>query len=246
MTEALLAGESWMSLEVELKGRNFIADSTYTEAGDYLIALLESAGAEVTYQPCHVAATEFPRTVEAFQEYDLVVLSDVGAETLQITQTVADGTPDVDRLAALAQFVHDGGALGMIGGYMSFAGQGGSARYGATPVGKVLPVEIARHDDRIETPSGALPERTGTWDGADEFPETWPAILGYNQFVAESDAEVWARVEEDPFLVVGDEGDGSVFAFASDCAPHWAPMDFLEWDHLPTLWDHLLDRVATT
>ena len=42
MTQVLLAGESWVSLEIEIKGRNFIGDSTYQEAGEYLIAALFS------------------------------------------------------------------------------------------------------------------------------------------------------------------------------------------------------------
>lgn len=245
MTRILLAGESWVAFSFEIKGRNVLSDSTYGEAADYLIAALESIGTDVTFQPCHVAAEEFPRNREELDQYDLVILSDIGADTLQITPQVADGETDVDRLSLLAEYVRDGGALGMIGGYTSFAGKGGKARYAATPIEDVLPVQISAHDDRTEAPSGVHPETTGASDATADLPDRWPAVLGYNRLVADDDAEVWATVGDDPFVVVGDYGSGSAFAFASDCAPHWAPDPFLEWEGLPTLWDRIVDRVVT-
>jgi len=39
---------------------------------------------------------------------------------------------------------------------------------------------------------------------------------------------VWATVNGDPFLTVGDHDAGSAFAYAIDCTPHWAPAAFLE------------------
>lgn len=241
MVEVLLAGESWVTVQFEIKGRDVIAESEYGEAADYFIAALETAGASVTFQPCHVAATSFPRTRDALDEYDIVILSDIGADTLQITSQVAASETDVDRCALLAEWVRDGGALGMIGGYMSFAGKGGQARYRMTPLADVLPVEIARADDRVEAPGGATPVNEGVPDA--DLPAEWPHVLGYNRFSADDDAEVWATVADDPFLVVGDYGEGSAFAFATDCAPHWAPPTLLEWEHWPTLWKRVLDRI---
>lgn len=242
MVNVLLAGESWVTVEMEIKGRNVITDSGYDEAADRFIATLDTIGADVTYQPCHVAAQDFPRTLTELNQYDVVVLSDIGADTLQITPEVANGETDVDRCALLAEYVREGGALGMVGGYMSFGGKGGQARYANTPIADALPVEIARADDRVETPSGATPTNRGVPNA--DLPAEWPHVLGYNQFTADPDAEVWATVNDDPFVVVGDYGDGSAFAFATDCAPHWAPETFLEWDHLPTLWTRIIERVA--
>ena len=42
----------------------------------------------------------------------------------------------------------------MVGGYYSFQGINGGARYHGTPVEEVLPVEILPYDDRIEVPEG--------------------------------------------------------------------------------------------
>ncbi|MCU4751217.1 glutamine amidotransferase [Halobacteria archaeon AArc-curdl1] len=237
----LLAGESWQTLSFEIKGRNVLTDSTYEEAGDHLIAALQIAGATVDFQPCHVAETAFPRTREALDVYDLVILSDIGADTLQITPRVAAGETDADRCRLLESYVHDGGAVGMIGGYMSFAGVGGQARYAHTALSNVLPVHISSHDDRIEVPGGIAPLRTG---GPTSIPDEWPSILGYNRLEAKSGADVWAAVENDPLLVVGEHGNGHAFAFATDCAPHWAPLEFLEWERLPDVWEAVLDRVV--
>lgn len=243
VTEILLVGESWVTVTFEVKGRNVMRDAEYGEAADRFIATLERAGGNVTYQPCHVAEDAFPRSTEEFDRYDLVILSDVGADTLQITPQVAAGEPDVDRCAVLADWVRDGGALGMIGGYMSFAGKGGQARYGSTPLAEVLPVEISDGDDRVETPTGAIPTTEGIPDL--DIPERWPAILGYNRFAANDNAQVWASVDEDPFLVVGHAGRGSTFAYATDCAPHWASAAFLNWEYLTPLWERIVERVVT-
>ncbi|WP_121744858.1 glutamine amidotransferase [Natronorubrum halophilum] len=237
----LLAGESWRTLSFEIKGRNVVADGEYVEGADHLVAALEAAGASVEFQPCHVAVDAFPRSREELDAYDLVLLSDIGADSLQITPRVAAGETDVDRCALLERWVRDGGALGMIGGYMSFAGVGGQARYARTAVADALPVRIAPHDDRIEVPGGVAPRRTG---GPDSLPEEWPVVLGYNRLEADPDADVWASVGDDPLLVVGDHGDGRAFAFATDCAPHWAPLDFLEWERLPEIWDAILEATV--
>ena len=238
----LLAGESWVTVEYEIKGRNVMQTAEYGEAAGRFIGTLESVGASVTFQPCHVATESFPRTRDELDAYDLVVLSDIGADTLQLTERVAAGGTDVDRCSLLAEWVRDGGALGMVGGYMSFGGKGGQARYANTALADALPVEMHRGDDRIETPAGVAPRNTGVPDA--DLPEEWPAVLGYNALRAKPDADVWATVDDDPFLVVGDHGDGSSFAYATDCAPHWAPEAFLEWEHLPVLWGRVLERVV--
>lgn len=240
MTEILLAGESYVTVTWEVKGRNAMRDAEYGEAADRYVETLGSIGADVTYQPCHVAVEEFPRTREGLDAYDLVILSDIGADSLQLTPQVAAGGTDADRCALLAEWVRDGGALGMIGGYMSFSGKGGQARWGSTAVADVLPVTLRAGDDRVETPAGTVPRN----ERVPGVPDEWPHVLGYNRFEADDDAEVWATVGDDPFLAVADRGAGASFAYATDCAPHWAPEAFLEWDHLPALWEAVVDRVT--
>lgn len=237
--DVLLAGESWHEVSMIVKAADVTVSSSYTEAGAHLIAALEAAGADVTYQPCHVAHESFPRTREAFDAYDLVVLSDIGAQTLLVPPSVAAGERDANRLELLAEYVADGGAVGMVGGYMSFAGENGQAGYARTPLADVLPVTVADHDDRIERPSGPRPRN----HGVESLPSEWPPVLGYNRVSADPDADVLATVDDDPLLAVGDHGAGRAFAFTTDCAEHWAPTEFLEWEHLPDLWEAILSRM---
>lgn len=240
MTEILLAGETWSTTSLVVKGRDVATATEYTEAADLLIDALEAAGASVTHQPADVALREFPRSTDELDAYDLVLLSDIGAQTLLLTPQVAAGETDVNRCRLLGEWVADGGALGMLGGYTSFAGEGGAAGYARTELADVLPVDIAHHDDRVEAPEGAIPQNRGF----EELPEEWPHVLGYNQLAADPDAEVLATVREDPLVVVGEHGEGTTLAYATDCAPHWAPEAFLEWEHLPDLWESLLERLV--
>lgn len=52
----LLAGESWVTVEYEIKGRNVMQSTGYGETADRFVETLESIGTSVTFQPCHVAA----------------------------------------------------------------------------------------------------------------------------------------------------------------------------------------------
>ena len=208
MTDVLLAGESYVTVTWEVKGRNVMRDAEYGEAAGRYVETLESLGANVTYQPCHAAVEAFPRTREELDAYDLVILSDIGADSLQLTPQVAAGETDADRCALLDDWVRDGGALGMVGGYMSFSGKGGQARWGTTRVADALPVTLRVGDDRVETPAGAIPRN----ERVTGLPDEWPRVLGYNRFEADDDAEVWATVGDDPFLVVADRGAGASFA----------------------------------
>ena len=87
-----------------------------------------------------------------------MVLSDIGANSLLLSpDTFERSAVAPNRLAAVEQYVRDGGGLLMIGGYLSFAGIEGKARYHGTPVEDALPVLISQHDDRAEMPQGVQP-----------------------------------------------------------------------------------------
>ena len=66
---------------------------------------------------------------------------------------------------------------------------------------------------------------------------------GLNQSVAI--ARAGSRVYQgDPILAVGEYGKGRVFAWASDCAPHWMPPEFCESDNNKALWKNLFSWCA--
>jgi uncharacterized membrane protein len=141
--------------------------------------------------------------------------------------------------------VAEGGGLIMVGGYLSFQGIDGKARYRDTPIEEALPVTIEASDDRRETPQGVAPNVT-----LPEHPivaslaACWPGLLGYNRFSAKPGAAVVANVGADPLLVAGTFGKGRAVAFASDCGPHWAPPGFVEWDGYAPLWRQMAGWAA--
>ena len=159
----LLVGESWTSTSTHVKGFDQFATATWhTGATDFLAALADSPYA-ITYMPAHAAATDFPLTLEALQEWDAIILSDIGANTLLLhPDTWLKSRRTANRLTLLHDYVAGGGALMMIGGYYSFQGINGGARYRHTAVEKVLPldrtaiVNAARYRARSLPVSGAL------------------------------------------------------------------------------------------
>ena len=111
------------------------------------------------YLPNHVAASAFPGSATELGSYAAVILSDIGANTLLLhPDTFERSEPRPDRLAAIAEYVAGGGGLVMVGGYLTFAGIEGRARWAGTPVERVLPVTIASIDDRVEVPAGVEPD----------------------------------------------------------------------------------------
>jgi uncharacterized membrane protein len=242
----LLVGESWITHTVHQKGFDAFATTEYTESAQEFVRGLREAGHRVTHVPAHQVDGRFPRTTEELAEYDTVVISDVGANTFLLTkETFAHSRITTNRLELLADYVMAGGGLIMVGGYLSFAGIDGRARFGASPLARVLPVEMLDCDDRVEVPEGVAVEVTQPdhpivrdIDGA------WPPLLGYNRVRARDETTTVARVGADPLLVVGEVEGGRSVAFTSDLAPHWAPPEFVAWSQYPRLWSAIVDWAA--
>jgi uncharacterized membrane protein len=237
----LIAGESWTVHSIHQKGFDSFTTTEYAEGVGWLRAALESGGWQVEYQPAHVAALAFPATVEALRAYDCVVLSDIGSNTLLLNPDTFFRFKSLpNRLEALRDYVASGGGLVMVGGYMTFQGIEAKARYHGTPVEDVLPVTISPHDDRVEAPQGATP-KVAMKDHAivAGLGAKWPALLGYNRLTARPGTDVVAVVGDNPLLVAGAHGKGRAVAFASDCGPHWAPPEFVNWKGYARLWQQI-------
>lgn len=244
--KALLAGESWMVHSIHQKGFDSFTTTEYAEGGGHLIAALEQAGWDVTYQPAHVAARDFPETVEALAQFDVVILSDVGANTLLLhPDTFAKAEKRPDRLAAIRDYVKNGGGLIMVGGYLTFQGIDAKAQYAGTPVEDALPAIFQRCDDRVEKPSGVV-AKTLMHDHPmlKDVPADWPALLGYNRAQPRDGADVIAVVDGDPLIAGAPFGQGRGVIFSSDCGPHWAPQDFVEWHGYGTIWANMANWAA--
>jgi uncharacterized membrane protein len=242
----LIVGESWIKHTVHLKGFDQFHTTEYEEGAGVFLAALKGAGIEVDYIRAHEVSSRFPRTPTDLERYDVVILSDIGSNSfLLCDETFLRSERTTNRLVLLRDYVTAGGGLLMIGGYMSFAGIDGRARYHATPLAAVLPVTMHDRDDRIEVPEGltaTFPEPRHPVLGG--TPAEWPILLGYNQLKAKPGATVVATHGDDPLLVVGEAGKGRAVAFASDVAPHWAPPEFMSWPHYPKLWASIVQWAA--
>ncbi|MBH0130693.1 glutamine amidotransferase [Salinibacterium sp. NK8237] len=242
----LLAGESWSTTSVHTKGFDTFHTSAYEEGAWPFIHSLESQGWTVEFQPNHVASEKFPYQAEELDRFDVIVLSDIGANTLLLPNSVFAGgaVAPSNRLRVLADWVKGGGALLMVGGYLSFQGIEAKANYRSTPLAEVLPIVMELGDDRQETPQGIRPISLGDHVVTSGLGGEWPAILGYQRFTAKEGAVVLATAEDHPLVVVGEAGRGRVAAVATDMGPHWLPKEFLEWDGFSLLWNQLLGWLA--
>jgi uncharacterized membrane protein len=239
----LLAGESWSSYGIHVKGAASYTTATYEEGADALIGALREGGLEVDYLPNHAVVEGFPYDAETLLEsYDAIILSDLPSDSLLLPRAVfVEGQTRPNRLSAIGDFVNRGGGLLMVGGYMSFSGFEGRARYGMTPLAEVLPVEMLNWDDRIEVPEGVVALMKEPHVVVEGIEGEWPPFLGYNRARARVDAQVvLAAGNGDPLLVVGAHGAGRVAAFMSDCAPHWGSPAFMGWEFYDRFWTQLV------
>ncbi|CAN7291943.1 glutamine amidotransferase [Rhizobium sp. LjRoot30] len=245
--KVLLAGESWVSTATHIKGFDQFPTVTYHTGADELLKALKDSPFDVTFMPAHEAQKEFPSTLEGLQAYDAIVLSDIGANTLLLhpdTWIHSRRTPN--RLKLLREYVAKGGSLLMFGGYYSFQGINGGARFRKTAVEEVLPVSCLSVDDRVEVPEGFTPVVSGDASHpilagiSGEF----PYLLGFNEVVLKEGANQLMTVSSEygslPLLVTGTYGEGRTLVWTSDVGPHWLPPEFIAWPGYKTLFEQML------
>ena len=244
----LLAGESWSTSAAHTKGFDQFNSTTFHLGAEPLVKALDGSEFDLRYMPAHEAQTAFPLTLDGLQHYDAIILSDIGANTLLLHPDVwLAGKTVPNRLKLLRSYVEQGGGLFMIGGYLSFQGIDGRARFHKTAVEEVLPVTCLPIDDRIEVPEGFAPEIVEP-----DHPilaglsGEWPVLLGLNEVVLKDgpDVRLLARTPADqgshPLLVAGSYGKGRTLAWTSDIGPHWLPDSFVQWHGYATLWRQAL------
>lgn len=244
--QVLLVGETWATASTHFKGWDFFTSTTFHSGADAFLTALETTGVEVSQMPAHLAATDFASDVAGLENYDAVILSDIGSNTLLLhPDTWLRARPRPNRLQVLADWVRSGGGLAMVGGYMSFQGLHGQARYRDTPIEDVLPVLIESVDDRVEVPEGFRPELATAHPIVSGIEGEWPLLLGYNRVTPKDDASVLLRRGEDPILAIGTAGRGRTLAWVSDIGPHWCPPEFCSWPGYRTLWKEALEWLGS-
>ncbi|WEV72933.1 glutamine amidotransferase [Bifidobacterium sp. ESL0790] len=244
MAKVLLAGESWISSTTEYKGFDSFT-STRLEIGcEKLLDALHGCGHEVTHLLAHDVQRYFPTTMDELDQYDVVLLSDIGSNSLLLSAQVFDqGKAMPNRMALLRDWVKGGGGLMMAGGYLSFGGFEGKAHYAGTPVEQALPVEILPYDDRVESPQGVTPKCVAAGSIADGLGE-FPKILGYQKAKPKQGSDVLMTVDDAPLLITGEFGSGRSLAYMSDVAPHWAPEEFMDWSNYGEFFSRCINWLA--
>jgi uncharacterized membrane protein len=245
----LLAGESWTSVSTHIKGWDQFPTATHHRGADEFVSILSGGEFSFTYMQCHEAAEHFPLSAEALGAYDCVILSDIGANTLLLPPEVwVHSRRAPNRLKLLRDYVMRGGGLIMVGGYYSFQGINGGARYRKTPVEEVLPVSIHPYDDRLELPEGIVPEVPKVDPDHPILagvPGSFPFLLGVNETVAKPLATTLLQLPDEegghPVLAVAEAGQGRTAAWTTDIGPHWLPNAFLRWEGFKVLWTNVLD-----
>jgi uncharacterized membrane protein len=241
-TKILLVGESWVSSSTHYKGFDQFGSVTFHKGCQPLIDALSGTDYELTHMPAHEAQDGFPFDIEGIRAWDIIILSDVGASTFLLPQRVwVHSQTAPNRLRLLKQWVEEGGRLVMAGGYFSFQGIDGKARWRNTPVEAVLPVTCHPWDDRIEIPEGAAAELVAPDHPLlEDLPADWPPLLGVNEVMLKDGAELVARLPGDqgghPLLVCWRHGKGRSVVWTSDMSPHWLSPEFCAWPGYRQLW----------
>ncbi|MBM82027.1 MAG: hypothetical protein CMJ78_15760 [Planctomycetaceae bacterium] len=200
----------------------YLGDTSLDGAASYLAGVMQHAGISFDYFP-----SDHRIDSETFSDYAAVVLSDFPAANFSS-----------DAQQSLVERVGDGTGLLMCGGWESF--QGCDGHWKDTPVGEILPVEIADTDDRVNCDQPLMLKTAAEHSILSGLP--WdsrpPIIGGFNQFQAKPDSRVLlecqrfaARVDGDdisftptethPLLVLSPTDSVRVAALATDVAPHW-------------------------
>jgi uncharacterized membrane protein len=233
MKRILLAGETFTIAQSAISGMSVAQSSRYANGATQFLAATQETNVAIEQLPSERCELDFPRSLEALEAYAAVILSDVGALSLLFTPETRNGEVSINRLALLCEYVRLGGSLMMAGGYTSFQGMDGQARYHDTPIEDCLPVRCSPHSDGLEAPEGLSPNVVRVHPIVATLPTIWPPILGLNKVNMRDEAgsaliaEVSYRGRRYPLLAVREFGAGRTLAFMTDIGPHWMSQPFL-------------------
>ncbi|HFI9931321.1 TPA: diguanylate cyclase regulator RdcB family protein [Escherichia coli] len=79
--KVLFIGESWHIHMIHSKGYDSFTSSKYEEGATWLLQCLKNSQVDVTYMPAHTVQIAFPEDVAQLEQYDAIVISDIGSNT---------------------------------------------------------------------------------------------------------------------------------------------------------------------
>lgn len=245
--KVLLIGESWMVHVAETKGADIFTYDYYEVGTKYIKEALSTDDIEFFHMPCHLVEYDFPASAKELREqYDAVLISDVGANTFLLpAKTFLRYEPLPNKLEILRDFVKLGGGLCMVGGYLSFMGMEGKGRYDSTPIEEALPVDFLPHDDRMELPQGvSFKVDTGIHDIFEGLTSDMPMVFGYNRARLKPGASAVLEYKGDPIISLMEYESGRSMGYAMDCGPHWCSVEFCESAYYKKLWRNIVKWLA--
>lgn len=245
MIKILYVGDTQSDVVTSCKGMDTWTYTFYYDSARYLRNLLNKAeDIECIHIPSSNCVAEMPDTLEAFQEYDAVILSDLGYNNVVFQPGYMELTVPMgpNRPQALYDYVMQGGGFMMIGGWLSFSGLQGKGLWGGTLIEDIMPVRCEPRgvDDRIEITEGYMMHL----DDPDHpivkgLPWDIPYMyLGYNKIHLKQDAHLIASYGEDVQIATYHPGNGRSIVFASDVGPHWAG-NFHSWPGFEQFWQNM-------
>ncbi|WP_018628634.1 glutamine amidotransferase [Niabella aurantiaca] len=188
-----------------------------------------------------------PGKLEAYlQGSEALIISDVEAKCFHLYPSFFDRARREkkivtfpDRIAVIKEWIQSGGGLMMLGGWLSFSGVQSRSGWGRSVLQEALPVNCLLIEDLVESSAGFTAEvvkpdhpiaKGLAWD-------SFPPIFGYNEVTVKNEADVIVRVKETghPLVVAGEYGQGRVFTYMSDPAPHWG-INFELWESYNDFW----------
>jgi uncharacterized membrane protein len=102
----LIAGETWTTHTIEIKGFSTFTTSAYAVGLTELVEALTSDGHDVEHVANHEAIERFPWSLEEFQAYDVVVMSDSASASVE-TRGTQTSFPRGERLAEMKRMLID-------------------------------------------------------------------------------------------------------------------------------------------
>lgn len=230
--KVLLVGETWVSHATHYKGFDSFSSTTFHNGATKFLSAMQERGIGIQQIAAHDAPAMMPRTAEQLAEVSVVILSDIGANSLVLTnETWLEGKQQPNALVALRDWVKGGGGLMMVGGYLTFQGIQGLGNYARSPVEEVLPIRFLPGDDRCETPEGAVGTIVDPGHPITaEISGPTPVLLGHNRSILRDEGRLLMSIQEDPLLACRSVGDGRSLVWSSDIGPHWCPDEFMDSD----------------
>lgn len=239
MLNVFYCGDQVMLITTYVKGMNSWTDGIVHDESSHLRKALESdPEINLTYLPTSEVQRNFPKPDE-LNKYDVILFSDVGTDTVIMYEDRFNNCPmGPDRLGALKNWTKNGGGFCGVGGWLSFGGMFGMAKWHKTAVEEILPVTCYPYDDRVEISEGMVPsiiEKSHPLFNNVDFENAPPLFSGYNEIKAKAEGTVLAEYNGDPIIVTGNYGKGRTLAFATDPAPHWG-RGMVEWGDYKQFW----------